>query len=248
LLNLLQFIHHSKPLKLSGFSYFCKPSKQKKIMKNTLNLVFNTLADSTDSMSTTDIWTIIIAAAALIVSIWSYLDSNFIFKLDTTIGKHVKLYVGGLDGIIDPVIFMNVGLINNGGKTKSIQDVKLQVEISGLGIPNVNKDFISEREFTDIFNDSAPMTEVLPIVVNSKSTTIQKYVFFPESNILQAQIPSTFNISCTVYVKLKDNWEKQKSYKAENISNVWQDLSGNIVNQQGQSIYKSSLIHMEEIN
>lgn len=175
---------------------------------------------------TLEIITIVIAFLALIVAGWTFYDNNFIFKLSASVGKHVKIYIMNLDSNIKkPCIFMNVSLINNGGKTESIEDVKLEVELSFDNVIGFKQEFVSVREFTDIFNDGAPVTELLPIVVSGKSNTVKKYIFIPVTIINQNQIPSIFDLKCTVFVKQRGKWSNQKICETKNITNVWQDLN-----------------------
>lgn len=205
-----------------------------------LQLIFSKIRITT-LMDANDILTLFIATLALIVSTLTYLDSKFNFKLDTAVGKHIKLNRINVDGISYPLIMMNVSFINNGGKTDTIEDTKLIVELSGNGITTYDQEFITAREFTDIFNDMAPSTEILPIVVNGKSTTVKKYAFQAFPNMSQALVPSVFNIKCTLYVKYRGKWIKQKNYRSLNISGVWQDLNST-------TTVTSKIINLEELN
>lgn len=204
-----------------------------------LQFIFSKIQIITN-MDTNDVLTLFIASLALIISGLTYWDSNYNFKLDTTIGKHIKLSRINADGTSYPLIMMNVSFINNGGKTDTIEDTKLIVEISGTGIASYKQEFITAREFTDIFNDMAPTTEILPIVVNGKSTTVKKYAFQAFPNMSQAVIPPIFNIKCTIHLKYRGKWRKQKNYRSLNISDVWQDLNST-------TTVRSKIINVEEL-
>ncbi|OXA70586.1 hypothetical protein B0A67_15285 [Flavobacterium aquidurense] len=184
-----------------------------------------------------DIVAVILAFIAIVVSGYTYWDSNYSFKLKSAVGKQVKLYVTKTDNSIIPVIFANISLFNNGGKTECLDDVKLVVEIS-TGQQKENIDFVTIREYTDIFNDSATITEILPIVVSAKSTTVKRYVFAKFPNIARYNAPHKFKIKCTLFVQFKGEWIKQKTYESNEISDVWEDLDSNI--------FKSKIIDIFE--
>ncbi|WP_026728803.1 hypothetical protein [Flavobacterium denitrificans] len=176
-------------------------------------------------MEANDFITLVISSLALLVSGLVYWESNYVFKLDTVLGKHAKLGLIGTDGKIYPLIMANVTFINNGGKTDSIEDTKLLVEINGNGVATYEHEFITAREFTDIYNNNAQSTEILPIIVNGKSNTLKRYGFQAIPKINQEMIPVKFNVKLTLYVKLHGRWIKQKQYQCKNISNVWQNLN-----------------------
>lgn len=192
-------------------------------------------------MDTNDILTLIIAGLALFVSCVTYWDSNHNFKLDTTVGKDAMLSRITVDGAIVPLIKMNICFINNGGKTDSIEDVKLKVEISGAGIQSYKHEFLSAREFTDIFVDSAPSTEILPIVVNGKSNTVKRYGFRAFPNMTQAMVPAIFNIKITLYAKMQGSWQKQKSFQTTDVTGVWNDFDNRMTT-------NSIIIALEKVN
>lgn len=85
-------------------------------------------------MDINDFIALVISSLALLISGLVYWESNYVFKLDTVLGKHAKLGLIGTDGEIFPLIMANVTFINNGGKTDSIEDTKLLVEISGNNV------------------------------------------------------------------------------------------------------------------
>jgi hypothetical protein len=187
-----------------------------------------------------DIITILIAVLALIISGLTYWDTTFRFKLDTSIGKQAKLYVCSLDNAsMQPCIFMNIALINSGGKTEYIDDVKLIVKLSTNGTIGFEQEFKPIREFSNIFVDNSEQLEILPIVIIGRTSIIKKYVLTPVSNISQSQIANSFDLEITLYTKQRGKWFKQKVYKRENIINVWQDFNSN-------STYQSLIIELTE--
>ena len=177
-------------------------------------------------MEINDIITCILSLIAITISVFTYWDSNYNFKLKTSVGRHSKLYTIIVDNNGKrPAIFLNVSFLNNGGKTETLEDVKLYVTISANGKTILIENFIAEREFTDIFNDNATLTEILPIVVSGKSNTVKKYLFRSETTIDQHHIPFRFYLKFTIHVKQLGKWIEQSTFESKNNSNVWQDLT-----------------------
>ncbi|OXB00588.1 hypothetical protein B0A81_20655 [Flavobacterium plurextorum] len=177
-------------------------------------------------MEINDIITCILSLIAITISVFTYWDSNYNFKLKTSVGRHSKLYTIIVDNNGKrPAIFLNVSFLNNGGKTETLEDVKLYVTISANGKTILIENFIAEREFTDIFNDNATLTEILPIVVSGKSNTVKKYLFRSETTIDQHHIPFRFDLKFTIHVKQLGKWIEQSTFESKNNSNVWQDLT-----------------------
>jgi len=184
--------------------------------------------------------TIISAVAALFISGLTYWDNTFRFKLDTSIGRQAKLYVISMDrGLKQPCVFMNIALINSGGKTEYIDDVKLNVQVLSNNNELFEQEFIPVREFTNIFRDDSEVSEILPIVVIGRTSINKKYIFAPLSKDFLLLIGKPFDLVITLYTKQRSKWREQNVYESKNITNVWHDF-------KSDSTYRSLIIELRE--
>jgi len=174
-----------------------------------------------------------ISGVALFFAGYTFWDNYFNFKLDVGAGKQVKLWIAHLDKGSDekgngvPIILMSLAFTNSGGKTESLQDVKLSVTLTSNKRDLWQKKFESIREYDTILANAPTMkqVEILPIVIVGRTTEIRKYVYFPPiDDIQQSQIPKSFDLTIDVHTKHRGNWKLHKTYEIENISDVWQDL------------------------
>ncbi|OHB65239.1 MAG: hypothetical protein A2Y77_03040 [Planctomycetes bacterium RBG_13_62_9] len=164
---------------------------------------------------------------ALLVSVYTCWDNYFHFKLNVTAGKQIKLWVAKMDkGPTTPVILMSLAFTNSGGKTACAQDVKLDVVVTSDNRQLWQREFTSMREYDTLLASGSTINqgELLPIIIVGKTTQVRKYIFFPFGSIQQNDIPKSFDLTMTVYTKHGDKWKSQATYKAENISDVWQDI------------------------
>jgi len=169
---------------------------------------------------------------ALVFSGYTFWDNYFNFKLDVGVGRQVKLWIAHLDkgsaekGNGFPVILMSLAFTNSGGKTESLQDVKLLVTITSNNRNLWQKEFESVREYDTILatGSTIKQMEILPIVIVGRTTEIRKYVFSPIEVIQQSQIPKSFDLTIEVHTKHRSKWKLHKTYVVKNISDVWQDF------------------------
>ncbi|WP_233900538.1 hypothetical protein [Tenacibaculum piscium] len=189
-----------------------------------------------------NIITISISSIALILSLFNLWYSVIKYKLDISVGKQAKLFVGKLDSNkIQPRIFMTIALTNSGAKTILLNDIKLKVKLISNNKVFIEQEFSTIREYDNILNNDGQIySELSPIVIISKSSIVKKYIFHPTKEISQSQIPTNFDLDITVLTKNEKNWKIQKKYEIKNIDNVWQDI------EQNGKIYKSYLKEIYE--
>lgn len=181
--------------------------------------------------------TLSISIIAIVLSIYTIWDNTYRTKVSLSCGKQAKLYVCSLDNnIMQPIIMMSLTFINSGGKTAYLNDVKLNVKIISNNKTYIEQDFTPIREYDNILdNNNIIQTEILPIVIIGRTSTIKKYIFYPNEKMKQEQIPNSFDIKIKVLTQQNGSWSKQKEYEMKNVDNIWQDL------ESSQSIFNSSL-------
>ncbi|MCD8452735.1 hypothetical protein LNI90_11640 [Tenacibaculum dicentrarchi] len=192
--------------------------------------------------TTKNIIIISISSSALILSLFNFWYSVIKYKLDISVGKQAKLYVCNLDNTkMQPIILMTIALTNSGAKTILLNDIKLKVKLISNNKVYIEQEFTRIREYDNILNnDNQIQTELLPIVIISKSSIVKKYIFHPTKEISQSQIPTNFDLDMTVLTKNNKDWKIQKKYEIKNIDNVWQDI------EQNGKTYKSYLKEIYE--
>ena len=169
-----------------------------------------------------------ISLCALIISAYTLWDAKLNFNLDVSAGRQTKLLVANIDKVsIRPAILMSLAFTNSGGRTSYLEDVKIKVTLISNNKEFWNEEFVALREYDTLLADPAVMkqTEILPIVVVGKTTEVRKYVFTPLKNIMQNNIPKSFDLDIEVYTKERNSWYQRKSYEIKNLSDIWQDLS-----------------------
>lgn len=170
----------------------------------------------------------LLSLVALLFSGYTFWDNYFNFKLDVGVGRQVKLWVAHFDkgsaekGKGVPIMLMSLAFTNSGGKTESLQDIKLLVTLTSNNRNLWKNEFESIREYDTILASGSTIkqVEILPIVIVGRTTEIRKYVFFPLDNIQQSQIPKSFDLTIEVHTKHRSNWNLHKTYEVKNISDV----------------------------
>lgn len=173
-------------------------------------------------------WSIVIAIIALAVSLYTLWDNQFRFKLVTAAAKQIRLHVANVDGNrIEPCIYLNLSLINFGGKAGYLSDIRLGVRLESEGETTLDTNFVSLREFDSFVKGAENLiqSEVRPIGLIGKTIEHRGYVFVPEGHISQGQIPENFDLHVTITPKQKTKWTPGNKFVSKNISNVWQDLN-----------------------
>jgi hypothetical protein len=181
--------------------------------------------------------TLFVSLLAVAISLYTIWDTNYRSKIELSCGKQAKLYVCTLDdNKTQPIIMMSLAFINSGGKTAYLSDVKINIKIVSNNKTYLEQDFNPIREYANILNNSNIIeSEILPIVIIGRTSIVRKYMFYPNMEIKQEQIPSSFEIKIKVLTYQNESWTNQKEYEMKNIDNVWQDIASN------QKLFKSSL-------
>ena len=125
----------------------------------------------------------------------------------------------------EPCIYLNLALLNFGGRAGYLSDIRLNVRLESEGETTLNTNFISLREFDSFVKgaENIIQSEVRPIGLLGKSIEQRGYVFVPENHITQDQVPENFDLYITVASKQKTKWVPGNIFVSKNISNVWQD-------------------------
>ena len=95
----------------------------------------------------------LLSLVAVVFSGFTLWDNYFNFKLDVAIGKQIKLWIAHIDegsaekGKGLPIILMSLAFSNSGGKTESLQYVKLLVTLTSDNQDSWSKEFKSVREY-----------------------------------------------------------------------------------------------------
>jgi hypothetical protein len=169
----------------------------------------------------------LLSLLAAAISAYTFWDNKFRFKLEVSVGKQTKLFVGKVDtGKVQPILFLSLAFANLGGKTGCIDDVKILVKIIAGDKVCLEREFEALREYDSLLGDASDIkqTEILPVVVIGRTTEVRKYVFFPSKYIDQTEIPRSFDLDVMVMTKQGGKWSMQKEYEIKRTDNVWQDL------------------------
>ncbi|MFT6959541.1 MAG: hypothetical protein ACJA17_000635 [Polaribacter sp.] len=106
---------------------------------------------------------------------------------------------------------MTVALINSGARTILLNDVKLKVKFISNTKVSIEQEFTTIRAYDNLSkNDNQIQTELLPIVIISKSPIVKKYIFQPTNQISQFQIPTNFDLNIPVLTKKQQKLESLK--------------------------------------
>lgn len=195
---------------------------------------------------TKSVWTIpqiitsSIAIVSLCFSIWVFVDMHFISRIEVVAGKQIRLFVAfgsELGNEPKPCILMTIMYMNHGGKPITVFDTKLNVKWLQGGEVVLEKEFQTSRELDNFLTpeDVKNQSPVSPVMMLGKSSEVRKYVFVPYGTLTQEEVPKSFDLEIEVYTETKNEWLLKSRYRAENISNIWQDLKSK-TNFQGQVI------------
>lgn len=173
-------------------------------------------------------WSFLIAVIALAISTYTLWDNQFRFKFGAAAAKQIRLHVAKVDrNRSEPCIYLNMALLNFGGRTGYLKDIKLNVRLESEGNTFLNESFESIREFDSFLKgaENVIQSEIRPIGLIGKTVEHRSYVFLPKIHINQNQIPENFDLYITIISKQRTNWLPGKKYVSKNISHVWQDLN-----------------------
>lgn len=180
---------------------------------------------------------LLISILALCFSIYIFWENNFRIKNTVTLGKDAKLIVVKNQ----PSILLNLAIINTGGKTSFIENIKIILKLTKKGSVFLTNEMYLKREFTGSFDNSVNdyiYNEISPIVIIGKTFITKKYLFTPNIKIQQESIENQFDIEIILYSKENNKWKKQKNYVSKNVSEIWNDLNA--------SRNKNTIIELDE--
>jgi hypothetical protein len=203
----------------------------------------NTIKAKT-SRNTPLIITTFIAVVGFLLSMFNFYDSQLRSNVDVIAGRQIRLFVAFEDkgqGKGEPCIMMNLVYTNQGGKTGTVFDTKLDVKWLFDNKIVLERQFKALRELDNFIRAEGDCAQypISPVVVLGKSNEVRRYVFLPYETIRQEDIPKNFDLEIAVYTQTMNEWLLKSRYRANNISDVWQDLA--------ESTFRDKVLDIREI-